>query len=103
MKPTLVWRPQAREDLLDIYLAIGIDNVAAAERLYTAIEEKASLLAAHPRLGVRRPEIAPTARMLVEGVYLILYETHPDTDEGPVDGIEIVRLMHGHRDLSRIF
>jgi toxin ParE1/3/4 len=86
MKPTLVWRPQAREDLLDIYLAIGIDNVAAAERLYTAIEEK-----------------APTARMLVEGVYLILYETHPDTDEGPVDGIEIVRLMHGHRDLSRIF
>jgi toxin ParE1/3/4 len=31
---------------------------------------------------VRRPEIAPSTRMLVEGVYLILYETHPDTDEG---------------------
>jgi toxin ParE1/3/4 len=103
MKPTLVWTPQAREDLLEIYLTIGIDNAAAAERLYTAIEEKVNLLAAHPRLGVRRPEIAPTARMLVEGVYLILYETHPDTDEGPVDAIEIVRVMHGHRDLRRIF
>jgi toxin ParE1/3/4 len=103
MKPTLVWRPQAREDLLDIYLTIGIDNVAAAERLYTAIEGKVSLLTAHPRLGVRRPEIAPTARMLVEGVYLLLYETHPDTDEGPVDAIEIVRVMHGHWDLSRVF
>jgi toxin ParE1/3/4 len=41
--------------------------------------------------------------MLVEGVYLLLYETHPDTDEGPVDVIEIVRVIHGHRDLSRIF
>jgi toxin ParE1/3/4 len=41
--------------------------------------------------------------MLVEGVYLILYEIHPDTDEGPVDAIEIVRVMHGHRDLRRIF
>jgi toxin ParE1/3/4 len=69
----------------------------------TAIEKKVNLLAAHPRLGVRRPEIAPTARMLVEGVYLLLYETHPDTDEGPVDAIEIVRVIHGHRDLSRIF
>jgi toxin ParE1/3/4 len=103
MRPTLVWTPQAREDLLDIYLTIGIDNATAAERLYSAIEEKVNLLAAHPRLGVRRPEIAPSARMLVEGVYLLLYETHPDTDEGPVDVIEIVRVIHGHRDLSRIF
>jgi toxin ParE1/3/4 len=103
MKPTLVWRPQAREDLLEIYLTIGIDNAAAAERLYTAVEEKVTLLAIHPRLGVRRPEIAPTARMLVEGAYLILYETHPDTDAGPVAAIEIVRVIHGHRDLSRAF
>jgi toxin ParE1/3/4 len=103
MRPILVWTPQAREDLLDIYLTIGVDSAAAAERLYTAIEEKLSLLAAHPRLGVRRPEIAPTARMLVEGMYLLLYETHPDTNEGPVDEIEIVRVIHGHRDLSRIF
>ena len=41
--------------------------------------------------------------MLVEGVYLILYETHPETDEGPLETIEIVRIVHGHRDLSRIF
>jgi toxin ParE1/3/4 len=75
MKPTLVWTPQAREDLLGIYLTIGIDNVAAAARLYTAIEEKVNLLAAYPRLGVRRPEIAPTARMLVERVYL--FSTKP--------------------------
>jgi plasmid stabilization system protein ParE len=61
------------------------------------------LLARSPRMGVRRPEIAPSARMPVEGVHLILYETHPETDEGPLETIEIVRIVHGHRDLSRIF
>lgn len=99
----LLWTPQAREDLLDIYVTIGLDNPSAAERVYSAIEEKAILLLGYPRLGVRRAEIAPAARMLVEGVYLLLYETHPDSDDGPVDEIEIVRVVHGHRDLSHVF
>jgi toxin ParE1/3/4 len=103
MKSALLWTPQAREDLLDIYVTIGFDNPAAAERLYTAIEERTAQLATYPRLGVRRPEIALTARMLVEGVYLILYETHPNIDDGPIDEVEIVRIVHGHRDLARIF
>jgi toxin ParE1/3/4 len=103
MKPALLWTPQAREDLLDLYVTIGFEQPAAAERIYAAIESQAELLVEHPRLGVRRPEIAPSARMLVEGVYLVLYENRPDTDDGPVDEIEIVRIVHGHRELSRVF
>ena len=103
MRPVLLWTPQAREDLLDIYVTIGLDNPSAAERIYTAMEEKATLLVRYPRLGVRRPEIATAARMLVEGVYLLLYETHPDSDDGPVDEVEIVRVVHGHRDLANLF
>jgi toxin ParE1/3/4 len=103
MKPALLWAPQAQEDLFDIYVTIGLDNPSAAERVYTALEDQVKLLGRSPRMGVRRPEIAPSARMLVEGVYLILYETHPDSDEGPLETIEIVRIVHGHRDLSRIF
>ena len=103
MRPALLWTPQAREDLLDIYVTTGLDNPSAAERVYSAMEEKARLLVNYPQLGVRRPEIAPAARMLVEGVYLLLYETHPDSDDGPVDEIEIVRVVHGHRDLTRVF
>ncbi len=98
----MVWTPQAQEDLLDIYVAIGLDNTAAAERMYTVFEERVSMLAQSPRMGMRRKEIAPSTRMLVEGMYLILYETHPDTDEGPVEAVEIVRIVHGHRDLNRI-
>jgi toxin ParE1/3/4 len=103
MKSVLLWTPQAREDLLDIYVTIGFDNPSAAERTYTAIEKRIELLEKSPRIGVRRPEIASSTRMLVEGVYLILYETHPDADEGPIEAIEIVRIVHGHRDLGRLF
>ena len=102
MKPILLWTPLAQEDLLDIYTTIGLDNPSAAERMYTAFEERVNLLARSPHMGVRRPEISPSTRVLVEGVYLILYETNPDTDEGPLDSVVIVRIVHGHRDLSRI-
>lgn len=70
--------------------------------MYTVLEQRVSLLEQSPRMGVRRKEISPSTRMLVEGMYLILYETHPNTDEGPVEAVEIVRIVHGHRDLSRI-
>ena len=103
MKPLLLWTPQAKEDLFDIYVTIGVDNVDAAERVYTEIGDQVTLLCDFPRLGVRRPEIALTARMLVKGVYLVIYEIRPDTDDGPIDEVEIVRIVHGHRDLSRIF
>ena len=103
MTVEVIWSPQARRDLLDIYVIIGLDNPAAAERLYTAIETKANALRHFPRLGRRRPEIRPTVRMLVEGPYLILFETHPDTDEGQVDQVEIVRVVDGRRDLTNLF
>lgn len=103
MKPDLLWTPQAREDLLGVYVTIGLDNLTAAERMYSTLEHRVDLLVNSPRMGMRRPEIAPAARILVEGVYLILYETHPDTDEGPVEAVEIVRIVHGHRDLTRVF
>jgi toxin ParE1/3/4 len=98
----LVWSPVARKDLLDIYIVIGLENPAAAERLYDRIEAKAEVLSHHPRLGPRRPDIQPRARVLVEGPYLILFETHPDTDDGPVDWVEIVRVVDGARDLANV-
>ena len=35
MAPKLIWTPQARADLIDIYLTIGIEQPAAAERFET--------------------------------------------------------------------
>jgi toxin ParE1/3/4 len=99
MPANLVWRPRAREDLIDIYEFIALDDQAAAERLITSIETTAAVLARYPRLGPRRPNIRESTRVFVEGAYPILYETHPDTDEGPIDSVEIVRFVDGRREL----
>jgi toxin ParE1/3/4 len=103
MATELSWLPAAREDLLQIYVTIGLDNPNAAERFFAAIEAKADTLRRHPRLGPRRPDIRPSMRMLVEGPYLILYEINPETEDGHVDAVEIVRVVDGRRDLSTLF
>jgi toxin ParE1/3/4 len=99
----LVWTRQAREDLVEIYIFIGGNNPAAAERVFDAVRARMELLVEHPRLGVRRREIRPSTRILVEGPYLILYETHPDSDEGKIDQVEIVRIVDGRRNLQSLF
>jgi toxin ParE1/3/4 len=94
---------QARSDLLDIYVRIGRERRDAADRFLDSIEEKAVLLTTQPRLGVRRSDIRSRTRMLVESPYLLLYETIPDTDQGPVRTVEIVRVVDGRRDLKAMF
>jgi toxin ParE1/3/4 len=54
-------------------------------------------------MGVRRPDIRPSMRMLVEASCLLLYRTDPDTDEGPIGAVEIIRVIDGRRDLRGIF
>ncbi len=103
MLAKLLWSPQALEDLMDIYVTIGLDSPDAAERIYSSLEARAEMLPGFPRLGPRRQDIAPTARVLVEGPYLMLYELQPDTDEGPTESVEIVRVVDGRRELSRLF
>lgn len=103
MPVDLVWTPQAREDLIEIYTYIGCDNPSAAGRIFDALETKVESLIEFPRLGARRAEIRPSTRMLIEGPYLILYETHPDSDEGGIDEVEIVRIVDGRRNMKNLF
>jgi toxin ParE1/3/4 len=103
MPTVLHWTVQAREDLLDIYELIGVEQPAAAERYFDRIEAKTVLLTSQPRTGVSRADIRPGLRMLVENPYLIMYRIEPDTDEGPVAVVEIVRIVDGRRELSNLF
>lgn len=99
----LVWSPQARADLLKIYVDIGLEQPLAAERFFDRIEERAGLLTTYPRMGVRRRDIRHATRMLVEAPFVILYETVPDADEGPVEAVEIVRIANSRQDLPNLF
>lgn len=103
MSARLEWSARAYEDLVEIYYTIAVDNADAAERLLSTIEGRVRDLREHPRMGMRRPDIDESARVLVQGAYLVLYQNHPDTDSGPVDEVEVVRVMHGMRDLMDVF
>ena len=103
MPARLIWSPRARADLLKLYVDIGLEQPAAAEKYYDRIERKVGLLIEQPRMGVRRRDIRATVRMLVETPFVILYETVPDADAGPVISVEIVRIVNGRQDLRSLF
>ncbi|MCF1470198.1 type II toxin-antitoxin system RelE/ParE family toxin [Agrobacterium vitis] len=103
MPVKLFWTPKARADVKSIYIEMGKEQPRSAERYFASFRRKAELLIEHPRLGERHPEVFRTARMLVEAPYVILYEIRPDADDGPIDTVEIVRVVDGRRDLSALF
>ncbi|MGO8756797.1 MAG: type II toxin-antitoxin system RelE/ParE family toxin [Terracidiphilus sp.] len=98
----LLWRPQAEEDLVEIYCFIALDRPAAADRILARLQTAVETLACNPRICQRRPDIRPTTRVLVEGPYLVLYEIHPDTEDDPVREVEIVRVVDGRRNLKTL-
>ena len=55
------------------------------------ILDKAELAAEHPHMGSPRPELSPTARILIEGRYVAIYEPMPY-------GIFVVAVVYGPRD-----
>ncbi|ESW65557.1 type II toxin-antitoxin system RelE/ParE family toxin [Mesorhizobium sp. M0615] len=75
----------------DIWHTIAADNEKAADRLLMRIFERLELAAQHPKMGSARPELSATARVLVEGRYIIIYEPQPD-------GVIAVAIVHGMRD-----
>jgi toxin ParE1/3/4 len=103
MAVRLVWSKLARAEAKQIYLDIGRDQPRSAERYFQQFRHKTSMLVDYPRLGPRHPEIFPTARMLVEAPYVILYETFPDDDDADVHTVEIVRIVDSRRDLTTLF
>jgi toxin ParE1/3/4 len=78
--------------LVNIWLTIAEHDPAAADRVFDRIEARIAVLGTFPEAGVARPDIAPEARMLVEPPYLILYRQ--------TEGVQIVRVLHGARDVG---
>lgn len=90
--------PEAVKDLDEIEItdSITADNPSAAGRLIDAIQAKCQALAEMPGMGRSREELAPNLRSSVVGKYIILIRPE-------AEGIEIVRVVHGHRDIPKLF
>ncbi len=88
--------PRASEDLLEIWSYIADDSEANADAFIDKIYETMELLARQPGLGRHRHELAPEIQSFPVGRYVIFYRV--------VAGVtEIVRVLHGTRDIENIF
>ncbi len=88
--------PEARSDLDSIWDYIADDNIPAADGLLHKVHEKLRLLAEAPGVGRPRDELAPGLRSLPVGNYLLFYRVIRE-------GIEVVRVLHGARNLPPLF
>ncbi|SFU02666.1 type II toxin-antitoxin system RelE/ParE family toxin [Mesorhizobium sp. YR577] len=84
---------RAEEDLIDIWLYVAANNEAAADRLLDRFQARWELLATQPYSGMERTDIAASIRHLVMGEYLTFYRI-------AADHIEILRVLHGKRDIT---
>jgi addiction module RelE/StbE family toxin len=86
----IVWSPQARRDLREIYLNILSDNPAAARALHARIRASILRLADVPHLG-RPGRVRGTRELVVTGTpYVVPYRVSEDT-------LQVLRVYHGAR------
>ncbi len=88
--------PEAENDLDEIWLYIAQDNPDCADKLLDDIEEISLKLAQFPDMGRNRDELHLGLQSFQVGIYLIFYI--------PIsDGITIIRVLHGMRDIDSLF
>ena len=91
--PRLVFTERAQADLLQAWLYIAEDNLAAADKVLDKLEQEATLLLLQPLMGRARPELGSAVRSWPSSTpYLLFYE---------VDDMEltVLRVLHHARDI----
>jgi toxin ParE1/3/4 len=86
----------SEQDYRDIWRYIAADKPDAADRFLLRIDSKLELYAENPGMGTARDNLAPGLRSFPVGNYLVFYRVASD-------GIELVRVLHGSRDLKKLF
>ena len=94
--PQVFRRPLAEADLDDIWWYIAQDNSDAADQFLDKIEERLHTLAQFPNMGIIRDELMSSLRSLPIGNYVIFYLPLDD-------GIEVVRVLSGMREIDSLF
>ncbi|MBB4066944.1 type II toxin-antitoxin system RelE/ParE family toxin [Gellertiella hungarica] len=97
----VVLSPAERQDLFHIHRWLGRKNDLAARQTVLRIRDRIDLLRRHPLLGVARPDIGATARMLTEPPYIILYEVQSGT-VAPDKEVIVIRIIDARRDLPEL-
>lgn len=87
---------QAQADLEEILDYLDSQSTQAADRFATKFEQSCELHAKHPQIGASSYEYAPNLRHFTVWNYAVFYR--------PIDdGIEVIRVIHGARDIPKLF
>jgi len=92
----IVLTPRANADLGEIWMFIAADNPVQADDFIDLIDAKLQNLSRQPGLGRRREELVAGLRSFPVGRYVIFYLQVQDC-------LQIVRILHGARDLDAVF
>jgi toxin ParE1/3/4 len=95
MKRHIISQP-AIKDLEEIINYFSSRNIEAGERFINQFEKKCKNLANFPNMGRSYDDIKPSLRGLSLAGYIIFYRIIDD-------GIEIIRVVSGYRDLESLF
>ena len=87
---------QAEVDLVEIGVRIAVTDPSAADRWLELIDQKSQLLATMPYMGRDRTDLAPNLRSFPVGDYIIFYRP-------AAEGIMVIRVLHGARDIEALF
>ena len=91
----LIWSPEARDDLIEIYRTLAADNPQAARRLHETIKQCAALLRDNPYAG-HHGRVPGTREWVGGTAYLVPYQILEDR-------VELLRVYHAVRSWPERF
>jgi toxin ParE1/3/4 len=94
--PRYKWSSDARRDLEQIRKWIAHDNPVAARRWLERVRAKIQMVCRQPLIGEACNELRAGLRFVLVGDYVVYY-----TVQG--GWIQIVRVVHGARDIDALF
>ena len=93
----ITWSPEAEQDLFDIYQYLEREASArTAEKYLRQISQSCERIRKRPLLGRTRNEVMPGLRSVLVLPYVVFYRVSGSS-------VDIVRVLHGRRDLDAIF
>jgi len=85
----------ARLDLDYVYDRIAADKPAAAQKWLNRTMDQFARLTRNPQIGEARDEVRPSLRSISHGSYVIYFRSR-ETE------LEIIRVLHGARDIQAL-
>jgi toxin ParE1/3/4 len=87
---------QAKNDVDQIHDHIALDKPSAARRWLQRMRQQFKFLAKNPGVGEARDDLRPQLRGVSVGNYVVFFRVSGEV-------LEIVRVVHGARDVGQLF